>query len=66
MQTADAKSNLQHGGGTLSALGEQQREVHGTERSAQIGHAGAFVMQQTLQASLSQSLPGNYGHRANQ
>ncbi|EHK0947606.1 TPA: conjugal transfer protein TraG [Citrobacter farmeri] len=40
MQTADAKSNLQHGGGTLSTLGEQQREVHGTERSAQIGHAG--------------------------
>ncbi|EHD0299419.1 hypothetical protein JYY74_004266 [Salmonella enterica subsp. enterica serovar Enteritidis] len=40
MQTADSRSNLQHGGGKLETLGTQQSEVHGTERSAQIGHAG--------------------------
>ncbi|EHK7649083.1 conjugal transfer protein TraG N-terminal domain-containing protein [Escherichia coli] len=40
MQTADAKSNLNHSGGKLDTLAEQQSEVHGTERGVQIGHAG--------------------------
>ncbi|EOR7867394.1 conjugal transfer protein TraG N-terminal domain-containing protein [Escherichia coli] len=40
MQTADAKSNLNHGGGQLDTLAAQQSEVHGTERGVQIGHAG--------------------------
>ncbi|EEU9575035.1 conjugal transfer protein TraG N-terminal domain-containing protein [Escherichia coli] len=42
MQTADAKSTLQHGGGQLDTLAAQQQDVHSTERSAQIGHAGGI------------------------
>ncbi|MEH0013059.1 conjugal transfer protein TraG N-terminal domain-containing protein [Citrobacter portucalensis] len=42
MQTADAKSNLEHGGGKLDTLGAQQRDVHSTERGAQIGHAAGI------------------------
>lgn len=39
IQTADAKSNIEHAGGTLAALSSQQSQVHGTERQVQIGSA---------------------------
>lgn len=42
MQTADSKSNLEHGGGKLGTLGAQQQDVHSTERGAQIGHAAGI------------------------
>ncbi|PXW50372.1 conjugal transfer mating pair stabilization protein TraG [Grimontella sp. AG753] len=42
MQTADAQSNLQLGGGQLNSLGKQQGDVHSTERESQIGQAGGI------------------------